>query len=282
MIKDILVHLDGGAEDETRVAHARMLAEANGARLVGVLTALLPAFRVLADGVGDEGASHYDADARARCETHMARLEAIRLELCRRFANSAAMREVLRIDGFPETVCAQLVREVRRTDLLVATCPYRAGHRRWDGLVEAAMLEGGRPLYLVPPGRPPADRIRSVVVAWKDGRELARAVGDAMPLLADAAGATLVCVPEPENPDPSDGLDAWAEHLRWHGVRASCRMLDGDAGPVGRLMIEEAHRLGADLIVLGAYGHSRLREWLVGGTTRDLLRLSDIPLLVAH
>jgi nucleotide-binding universal stress UspA family protein len=284
MIKDILVHLDGGGEDETRVAHARMLAEAHESRLVGVLTALLPAFHVLADGSEDGDVARYAADSRVRCEAHLTRVEATQERLSHRFASSAAMQEVRRIDGFPETVCTRMVREARRADLLVATCPYRAGHRRWDGLVEAVLLEGGRPLYLVPPGSPPPDSIRSVLVAWKDERELTRAVAAAMPILAAAASTTLVSVSEPEDSasEAPDGLDAWVEHLRRHGARARSRILDGDGGSVGQLLIEEAHRLDADLIVLGAYGHTRLREWLVGGTTRELLRHGDVPLLVAH
>jgi nucleotide-binding universal stress UspA family protein len=122
-----------------------------------------------------------------------------------------------------------------------------------------------------------------ILVAWNGTRESARALAEAMPYLHKAQEATVVIV---DDEPPAErravlGKDA-VDHLKRHGINATlhrARLRDGD---VGATMIAETRRLKADLLVMGGYGHSRLREWLLGGTTYALLHKAPVSLLLAH
>lgn len=122
-----------------------------------------------------------------------------------------------------------------------------------------------------------------ILVAWNGSRESARALAEALPYLCKAKEATVVVVggDSPAELQAVLGKDA-VNHLRHHGITAvlhHAMMRDND---MGATLIVEAKRLKADLIVMGGYGHSRLREWLLGGATYKLLHKSPVPLLIAH
>jgi len=177
-----------------------------------------------------------------------------------------------------------VAREARWSDLFIASCPVgEAAVTRWRRMIETALFQGGHGVYLVPPGVKPREAIRTVLVGWVDAREAARAVAEALPLMTAATTTELVSVEEPD-----DGLLGGAEaladiatHLARHGVTVRARVLASDRAAAGALL-EEAHRVSADVIVTGAYGHSRLREWILGGVTRDLIEASDLPIFMAH
>jgi nucleotide-binding universal stress UspA family protein len=144
--------------------------------------------------------------------------------------------------------------------------------------LEAVLFESGRPALVAPPS-PGPDIGRRVMIAWNASREAARAVSDALPILARAEAVTIVGL------DCGDALErdpaALADFLALHGCQA--RALTGAAGkPTGQSLLAEAERLDADLLVMGAYGHSRLREFILGGATRDVLRGAGLPVLMAH
>lgn len=174
----------------------------------------------------------------------------------------------------------------RRTDLAVISRPANAPadaalvHRYFAGL----LLESGRPVLVVPTTCDVALPPRHAVVAWSETRECARAVHDALPLLEAAEVVDIVMV----DPVPTgfEGADAFgtslAAHLSRHGV-ATRIVTDKSRGrPVSRIILDRASRARAQLIVAGGYGHSRLREWALGGTTRELFLDSAIPVLFAH
>jgi nucleotide-binding universal stress UspA family protein len=194
------------------------------------------------------------------------------------------MTEIRKIEGPPGVIDREVAAEARLADIFVATCPYRADTSTWDNVIEAALLGAGRSLYFVPPGFPPRDRVRSVLIAWKDGREITRAVAEAMPFLVHAEQTTVAFVTDAAGSEevPMGTMNRIATHLSHHGVKPGLRTLDGAAGSVVDLLLEEAQLLSADLIVAGAYGRSRFKQWLVGGSTREFLRISPIPLLMAH
>jgi nucleotide-binding universal stress UspA family protein len=125
---------------------------------------------------------------------------------------------------------------------------------------------------------------RRVLIAWNATREAARAVSDAMPLLTSAE---LVTVPPI---DPREGPHGHGElpgadiglHLARHGVKAQIERTVSAGMPVGEVLLSRVADLGADLIVMGAYGHSRAREVLLGGATRSVLRSMSVPVLMSH
>jgi nucleotide-binding universal stress UspA family protein len=150
-------------------------------------------------------------------------------------------------------------------------------------VIEEVLFQGGRGVFLAPEAIKPRAVMRTVAFAWKETREAARALAEAMPFLRLAASTHVIVVDE-SAPRPDAGLRMAqiASHLDRHGVSAKVDLVSQAAGGTADAILDAAHRAGADLIVSGAYGHSRLREWILGGVTRALIETSDIPLLMAH
>lgn len=146
---------------------------------------------------------------------------------------------------------------------------------------QEVVLASGRPVLIVPYAGH-RDRIGEVaVVAWNSSREAARAVQDALPLLAVSASVTVLLV-NPEEEAEIDAADQLVAHLARHGLNASKRVVRQDILAVSDTILAQVAGLGADLLVMGAYGHSRLREMILGGVTRDVLRHMSVPVLMAH
>ena len=142
-------------------------------------------------------------------------------------------------------------------------------------------MRAGRPVLIVPPAVRALDLSR-VVVAWKDTREARRAVADALPLLARADRVTVVELAPPDRLDETaDGLENVTAWLARHGVEAEARALASGAGDARRLEAV-VRELGGSLLVAGAYGHSRIHEWVFGGVTCDFLMHPDVCALISH
>lgn len=153
-----------------------------------------------------------------------------------------------------------------------------------DGLVDHVVLEAGRPVLVVPY----AGRFKTigdkVVVAWNASREATRAVNDAMPLLQKAREVEVLAI-NPRGGRAGHGDVPGADislHLARHGVKANAEHIFSDDVDPGAMLLSRAADAGADLIVMGAYGRSRLRELVLGGATRHLLRHMTVPVLMAH
>jgi nucleotide-binding universal stress UspA family protein len=152
-----------------------------------------------------------------------------------------------------------------------------------EHLVETVLFGSGRHLILLPNRKPAKMIFERIVLAWNGSRESARALAEALPYMHKAKEVTVVVVDDepPVELKAALGVDA-VTHLKHHEINVilhRVRMRDGD---VGATLIAEARRLEANLIVMGAYGHSRVREWLLGGATYTLLHKAPIPLLIAH
>jgi nucleotide-binding universal stress UspA family protein len=205
--------------------------------------------------------------------------------LTERFSLLSVPCAIRRIDASPGEMVRRIATEARWGDLFVAERPYReGGGDRWNDVFETVLFHGGRSLYVVPPGRPPSAPIRRVLVAWRDTREAARAVGEAAPILAKAARTRLLLIDPPGEPDANRGEPAAdiARHLSRHGTKVEVEAVRSESRQPGEIILDAAHRLSADLVVMGAYGQSRAREWVLGGATREMLESSDLPLLIAH
>jgi nucleotide-binding universal stress UspA family protein len=149
---------------------------------------------------------------------------------------------------------------------------------------EQIALASGRPVLVVPYAGRFADIGRRVVVAWNATREAARAIGDAMPLLVSAELVTVLTIDAREGPSDHGELPGAdiALHLARHGVKAQIERTVSAGLPVGEVLLSRLADLGADLLVMGAYGHSRMREVLLGGATRSVLQTMTVPVLMSH
>ena len=188
-------------------------------------------------------------------------------------------------------VSAQLValnglvaHRTRFSDLVVLPRPYGAGRGHdCEAITEAAMFDGDVPVLIQPDGADWPERIDTVLVGWNESTEALRAVRAALPFLKQADNVNLAIVdPPPHGPERSDPGGALSQMLSRHGVRAEVSVLSKTLPRVCDVLLRHAGDIGADLVVMGAYGHSRFRESILGGATRNMLELAEIPVLLAH
>lgn len=149
------------------------------------------------------------------------------------------------------------------------------------GLIEALLINSGRPLLVVPPGRD-AFSCRRIVLAWDGSAKAARAAADALPFLQAAENVDVVSITgEKALPDTIMGADI-APHLSRHGVKVTVHCLAATRGDVAQALRDAAARFEAEMIVMGGYVHSRLRQLMLGGVTQSLLRQSPASLLMSY
>ena len=167
----------------------------------------------------------------------------------------------------------------RLFDLIVLARPEGQTGSPSSVTLETALLDSGRPVLVA--STKPADNIgKRILIAWNGKVQGARAVAAALPWLAKAEVVTVATVVEAHTPGRPEDL---VRYLAWHGIRATPDAVPvSGAGKVGAALIEACGRAGADLLVMGAYGHSRLREMILGGATREVLAGAPIPLLMVH
>lgn len=280
MIRSILVHLDSDRHALARMRFAIALARQQGAHLSGlaatgllVLPGTVPvqaAAGELAQLLWDELRQKSEEDGRFFAEE------------CRA-AGLADFESVLDEDD----KTTSLIRHSRCCDLVVLSQadPDAPGYAASRSLIERVMLESARPVLLLPyAGELPASA-KNVLVAWDDSREAARALADAVPILQDAGRVQIVTWV-----DPSEGdvryfetrlacVQAW---LKRHGIVAQVQVDVADRIAVGEAALSRAADFGADLLVMGAYGHSRWAERLLGGVTRGILKSMTVPVLMSH
>jgi nucleotide-binding universal stress UspA family protein len=148
-------------------------------------------------------------------------------------------------------------------------------------IAEAALFQSGRPVIVVPYIHSGALTLERVMVCWDGGRASARAIGDAMPLLAKAKAVEVVMVMGEEGKqDTVPGADM-GQHLARRGINVEVKRIVAE-GKVQETLLSHAADIGADFVVMGGYGHSRLREFILGGVTRGMLASMTVPCLMSH
>lgn len=164
-------------------------------------------------------------------------------------------------------------------DMVVVGRPARDQTTVAELSAEAALFRTGRPVLIAPP-QPPKSIGEAVVIGWNRSASSARSIAAALPLLLMSRSVTIVTVTTgaKTGPSPQD----MAKYLSWHEVQAEVVEIPPDHRLVGEVLLEEAERVSADLLVMGAYSHSRLRELILGGVTRYVLQNADLPVLMAH
>ena len=275
MIKDVMVRLDGTAADEVRLAAANDIADLFQSQIIGLFLNVLPVVIAAEDGIGAIRAAELLQKAREAGDSIEARLT-------QRLARLQKPMELRRFDILNDAAGDVAAREARAADTFVALRPNGASQEP-EYLVESVLFGSGRHILLVPNRKPTKAMFDRILVAWNGTRESARALAEALPYLHKAQQTTVVVVDDepPTEAQAMLGKDA-VNHLKHHGIKAALHYARLRNHDVGATLIAEARRLKADLIVMGGYGHSRLREWLLGGATYELLHRAPVPLLIAH
>jgi nucleotide-binding universal stress UspA family protein len=279
-IADLLVHVGRGRAAEATVDAAVQLAKAHGARLTLLALAAEP---YLASAVGIHMPAELMHQLAAGAEADADRMLAEATTRVGGAVQVEGRRELAKV----ERLADMLVWHGRRADLVVISQPDPDDEDDYGmGFAEAAFMGCGRPTLIIPyigvRGAMPPQR---VLVAWDGSQEATRAIHDALPLLVKAErGASLVVVDPGRlsgriGDQPGAGM---AAHLARHGAKVEVATLHGEDLSVADVLLDRVSDDGADLIVMGAYGHARLRELVLGGTTRKILHHMTVPVLLSH
>ncbi len=278
--KDLLVVLGSDAASRGRIDLAAALAERFAAHLVGLYPLPVP---VAPSRLGYYDPALLDPFFRELREKTQAEAERHR----EAFEHAASLRglsvEWRVVDGGSESDPALHARYVDLT-ILGQLDPDHGESDALQPRPEHVTLASGRPILVVPYAGHFATVGRRVLIGWNATREAARAVNDAMPLLAAADVVTVLTIDAREGPDAHGELPGAdiSLHLARHGVKAEIERTVSAGIPAGDVLLSRAADLGADLLVIGAYGHSRVRELLLGGATRSILRSMTLPVLMSH
>jgi nucleotide-binding universal stress UspA family protein len=275
MIKDMLVNLSLDEADDPAARYAMSLAETFGAHLAGVAFLYDPVI------VTDAGmmASRIIEEQVALNEEAANAAKAQFDELTRRAGISA---ETMVVGASFEGAYRRFGELARRFDLSVV------GQGRPDQgaakamVAEGALFEAGRPVIVVPYIQQSSVKFDRVMACWDGSRAAARAIADAMPLLARAKAVDVVTIAtELAKSDEMPAADM-AQHLARHGLKVTIERVSRGDIDVATSILNCAADRSVDFIVMGGYGHSRLREFVLGGATRGILAAMTVPVLMSH
>jgi nucleotide-binding universal stress UspA family protein len=274
---EIVVFIDGHTEAAGILEFAGRLAREHDARLISVFMQPEPIVtpaETFARGKGMQ----------STIEVHEAQLERIEAD------HRTQFEDIVRRHGIRSEwrslpyLSSEVGVHAYYADLVVIARPESTGQTAGPpGLAESLVLSSGRPIILFPPGST-VSRAERILMAWNATRESIRAAADALPLLAKAKAVEVLVVDHERNRaghGQEPGADI-ARHLARHGAQVEVRRLSSGGKDVGRLLLSEAAAFGADLLVMGAYGHSQLREWMFGGVTRTVLYEAGLPVLMSR
>lgn len=274
--KDILVYADATPSVAARLDAAAQLAAAHKAHLVALHVDTIPFTPVDVMGTG----------VTAELIEWQMSIRKERTEAAHQAVKAAEQRhgipfEWRKVEG---AIDDALIDQGRYADLIVLSQDNRVTDIETPvgPMAGSILMAAGRPVLVVPKDYKGSGIGRRVLVAWKPGAEAARAVHDALPLLQQAEAVTVMRVnPDPEEPAHNPGFDL-ANHLARHGVKVTVMPVLAPDTSAGNAILDQARALQADLIVMGAYGHSRLRELVFGGATRQMLLAPPVPVLMSR
>lgn len=275
MYKDILVYVDGSKSTGCALDAAVVLARLNEARVVA-LHVTPPPFVTgdLGPGAMSEMIRWEEEQERNRVKAADTLVAAVRERSGRRLDWRADRGDIV------ETIELHS----RYADVVVIGRPAADDLDALGGdyATDSVVMDSARPVLVVPPNWGGKSIGDSVLVAWNRSREASRAVHDALPVLAKAKSVTIFEANPSADTSPRVVGSEIKDHLARHGIEASFETVTANNTDIAPTMLKRAAAVGADLIVAGAYGHSRLREYVLGGVTRDLLKAADIPVLMSH
>jgi nucleotide-binding universal stress UspA family protein len=276
MLKDIVVNLTGGAPQEFAADYAISLASLFDAHIAGVGFIYEPVIPGSVMG----GIPTDLIEAQREENTRTAREATNRFEAAAKQAGLSA--EVRILDASVAGAADLFGRIARRFDLaVVGQARPREGVSE-ELLIEGALFESGRPVVVVPYVQTKAVTLERVLVCWDGSRPATRAIADALPFLRRAKAIDVLAVSVERGKGSELVGTNMARHLARHGLTVELKRLAPGNVDVPSAIRAHAAEIGADFMVMGGYGHSRLREFILGGVTRTILTSSTIPVLMSH
>ena len=286
-LRKILVPLTGGERDKTALAAAMAVATAHNSYVEGLFIRPDPSEALPFMGEGVSGAVIQDIISASKDAANQAgeRARASFAEVA-----AAAGVEVVSKPRPPGSACARLLEATgafdeivsyrsRLSDLVVFLAGKDEGGAGVSEALQACLMDAGRPILLAPETAPKTVGT-NVIIGWDGSVEAAHAITAARSFLGKADKVNILNV-EKGDLDPAVA-DMLSDYLQLHGVDSTEHIVDAGSHPIGEVMLEQASDTGCDLLVMGGYGHSRIRELLFGGVTRFIISHSTVPVLLAH
>lgn len=224
-----------------------------------------------------------DISGMAACEMNKSTQNATNLaKFCSQVADQHGLpHELIKERATIGDIPALIAEYGRLKDLIILPAHIDDFVDQWD--TETVIFDSARPVLLISEGRASKDAsLKSVGVAWDYSRPAARAIADAMPILERAETVHVVTVQNEKTFDISRKTHEIGPYLARHGVNAELHEIDAAGQSIGQVLNEFSNSLRLDLLVMGAYGHSRFREFILGGATRSMITNPPIPVLLSH
>ena len=276
MVKDIVVNLsvreDGGNVGDYAVS----VADALGAHIAGIAFLYDPIVPI--SGTGYIPAEIIDTQVADNQDAAKAAIDRFNAATAR----TGVSAETVTLSASAAGAGDQFARIARRFDLAIVPQAEPKGGSVEELIAETTLFESGRPMIVVPYIQKSPLKLDRVMVCWDGGRQAARAINDAMPLLAKAGRVEVVIVAnEPGKQDEIEGADI-GKHLARHGLKVEVKRISAGKIDIGAALLSHAADNATDFVVMGGYGHSRLRQFILGGVTRSILQSMTAPVLMAH
>jgi nucleotide-binding universal stress UspA family protein len=276
MIKDVVVNLTGGHPQEFASDYAISIAATFGAHVAGVgfiFEPVIPGSML--------GGIPTDLIEVQREENSKAAKEAIaRFEAGAKAANVSA--ETRMVDASVAGASDLFGRIARRFDIAIVGQARREQGASEELLIEGALFGSGRPVVIVPFVQKQGLKLDRVIICWDGSRPAARAIADSMPFLQRAKAIEIVVVTGERDKSGEITGTNMRRHLARHGITVEIKHITGASADVPNTILSHAADSGTDFMVLGGYGHSRLREFILGGVTRSIMRSMTVPVLMSH
>jgi nucleotide-binding universal stress UspA family protein len=292
-LKDVLVHTDNSGSSKVRLEYATQLSEAHDANLTGLYVAASPHKNVRSYGqtpnyivpdLGGRSLKEYDEKAHALQEEHQEHAQLASERARSRFEEASIARKIrhdwIHTEG---SMSDALTHYARFCDVAIVGQPGPESQRHFgETPTDHLILSVGHPVLIVPNMVKGFTIGKRIMVAWDRSPLATRAVHNSRPFLRNAESVHVLAInltSEQGGKVPGSGI---CEHLAHHDINASPVHVESDTEALSKIILTKAKELDIDLIIMGAYGHSRLREKILGGNTYHLLNHSPIPLLMNH
>jgi nucleotide-binding universal stress UspA family protein len=276
MVKDIIVNLSVTTEGSVIGKYAISVAAALQAHLTGVAFIYDPVVPI-------SGAGYIPADViETQREDNETAAEAAIKSFNAASDQAGISAEPLMTSASLSGAGDQFARMARRFDLAIVGQAQPDISTMEQIIGENTLFESGRPMLMVPYIQKTAFKTDNVMICWDGSRTAARALADAIPIIRKGGRVEIVIVAsERGKQDEIEGADI-GQHLARHGLKVDVHRISGGNIDVGDALLSHAADSGADLMVMGGYGHSRLREFILGGVTRSIFESMTVPVLLSH
>ena len=274
MVKDVVVNLSVVEGRDPACDYALSVAHAFNAHLAGIAFAYDPVLAIAGEAMPPKWIEEQHAKAAEAADAAVAKFE----EGARRVGLSAESRVLNATVGEGPELFGQIA---RRFDLSIVqqNNPERPANE--DLVIEAALFDSGRPVLIVPYIQTESLSLNHVLVCWDGSRNAARAIADSQPFLSRAKVIEVVTIGTDIKSNENPGADI-AHHLARHGLNIELKKIVVTDLDVPNAILSHAADVSGDFIVMGGYGHSRLREFIHGGATRGILATMTVPTFMSH